>query len=51
MQMPQMAKDVFMRGFIAFAGVAVKPLVWTKQAACLDKTVVAAQAKRFETFY
>jgi hypothetical protein len=51
MQMPQMAKDVFMRGFIAPAGVAVKPLVWTKQADCLDKTVVPASAQRFETFY
>lgn len=26
MQMPQMAKDVFMPGFIASAGVAVKSL-------------------------
>lgn len=26
MQMPQMAKDVFMAGFIALAGVAVKSL-------------------------
>ena len=30
MQMPQMAKDVFMGGFIALAGVAVKSLVSAK---------------------
>jgi hypothetical protein len=27
MQMPQMAKDVFMGGFIALTSVAVKPLL------------------------
>jgi len=30
MQMPQMAKDVFMGGFIALVGVAVKSLVSAK---------------------
>jgi hypothetical protein len=30
MQMPQMAKDVFIGGFIALASVAVKSLVSTK---------------------
>ncbi|WP_258051979.1 hypothetical protein [Mesorhizobium sp. INR15] len=44
MQMPQMAKDVFMGSFIALAGVAVKSLVSAK--APLDRT-----QSRTETFY
>lgn len=32
MQMPQMAKDVFMGGFIALPGVAVKSQLSTKES-------------------
>jgi hypothetical protein len=44
MQMPQMAKDVFMGGFIALAGVAVKSLLSAKVSLAHELTCA-------ETFY
>jgi hypothetical protein len=44
MQMPQMAKDVFIAGFIALPPVAVKPQIKMK-------TVAFSEPERFVSFY
>jgi hypothetical protein len=38
--MPQMAKDVSMARFIAFAGVAVKPQLRAKAPLCCNQSTV-----------
>jgi hypothetical protein len=51
MQMPQMAKDVFMGGFIALASVAVKSLVLRKTSRRLANASPDHAESGSETFY
>lgn len=51
MQMPQMAKDVFMGGFIALAGVAVKSLIPGKTSQRLANASPDHMESANETFY
>jgi hypothetical protein len=51
MQMPQMAKDVFMGGFIALVSVAVKPLTPGKTSPRLAKPSLDHTESASETFY
>ncbi len=51
MQMPQMAKDVFMGGFIALASVAVKPLIPGKTSPRLANPSLDHTESVSETFY
>lgn len=51
MQMPQMAKDVFMGGFIALTSVAVKPLMPGKTSPRLTIASLDHAESGSETFY
>ncbi|MBZ9795860.1 hypothetical protein [Mesorhizobium sp. ES1-4] len=51
MQMPQMAKNVFMGGFIALTSVAVKSLIPGKTSRKLANTSPDHAASANETFY
>lgn len=51
MQMPQMAKDVFMRGFIALTSVAVKSLIPGKTSRVPANVSPDHTESANETFY
>ncbi len=51
MQMPQMARDVFMGGFIALGSVAVKPLMSGKTSERLANASPGQTESGNETFY